>query len=151
MPPIRSSTSRGIELVLSFGVTGKSDDTVDKTRITAGEAEGDIAEDINGFLRSARCRKARGYFGAAERLRDFGIVRERVRTFPANRSQVEMGNKRRVRNVKGAERIFFQRSSRGVFSITQTIHRFSRKTQWLFEIGALQESKGVFRSRRRSA
>ena len=36
--------------------------------------------------------------------------------FPANRSQVEKGNERRVTDVKGAERKTFQRLSRGVFT-----------------------------------
>jgi hypothetical protein len=58
-------------------------------------------------LRSARCRKARGYFGAAERLRDFEIFRGASVLFPINRSQVERENERRVTNVKGAERISF--------------------------------------------
>jgi hypothetical protein len=37
--------------------------------------------------------------------------------FPATNSQVEVGNKRRAANVKGAERIVFQRLSHGVFCI----------------------------------
>src|SRR5438093_12825845 len=64
-------------------------------------------EDFNAFLRSARCRKARGYFGAADCLRDFEIFRSASVLFPINRSQVERENERRVTNVKGAERISF--------------------------------------------
>jgi hypothetical protein len=48
-------------------------------------------EEFNVFLRSARCRKARGYFGAADSLRDFEIFRGASVLFPINRSQVERG------------------------------------------------------------
>ena len=36
-------------------------------------------------------RRARGYFGAAERLRDFEIFQRASVPFPGNHSQVEMG------------------------------------------------------------
>ena len=47
------------------------------------------SEDFNASLRSARCRKARGYFGAADCLRDFEIFRGASVLFPINRSQVD--------------------------------------------------------------
>jgi len=62
---------------------------------------------FNAFLRSARCRKARGYFGAADSLRDFEIFRGASVLFPITTRRLNGKNKRRVTNVKGAERISF--------------------------------------------
>ena len=59
------------------------------------------------FFEIGARRKARGYFGAAERLRDFEIFRCASVLFPPTTRRLKGENKRRVMNVKGAERISF--------------------------------------------
>src|SRR5437764_14581660 len=52
-----------------------------------------------------REKEARGYFSfLALKLQPTEILRRASVKFPGNRSQVEMGSKRRVTDVKGAER-----------------------------------------------
>ncbi|HKQ73356.1 MAG TPA: hypothetical protein VJ810_06485 [Blastocatellia bacterium] len=98
---------RGTAVVLSFGVTEKERRKVDKSGIRQEKSREAAAKDFDSFLRSARCRKARGYFGAAGRLRDFEIFRSASVLFPPTTRRLNGENERRVMNVKGAERISF--------------------------------------------
>jgi hypothetical protein len=59
--------------------------------------------------------------------------------FPANRSQVEKGNERRVTNVKGAERMSFS-VRRAAFLLLFPAYRLSRSKQPVLEICTKSEN-----------
>lgn len=85
---------------------------------SGAKAANDAEVRPNAVKSSLQVRRAEGEQGGISEPQDVCVTLKFSKSasviFPATNSQVEVGNKRRVANVKGAERIVFQRLLRGV-------------------------------------
>jgi hypothetical protein len=88
--PANGARGRGTTVVLAFSVIAKNDDDllieIDRSRCFAGEAEGGpdglTKSRYQKFFELGAPRRARGYFGAADRLRDFEFLQSASVPFP---------------------------------------------------------------------